>query len=154
MEDRIRDLLDAIRKDEQLSWVVEQLNASFAEGISQSAKDASSQALAEFVAPGSLSTREKTKREKYETSRPYTEDEKLELTKFALKEVFLTLPAMKASTFELLRELGSTASSIEFTVPDEEEREEGSYAEATNPNRDSQQELSRRFTAFLGRISS
>lgn len=154
MEDRVRDLLDAIRTDEQLFWVVEQLNASFAEGISQSAKDASSQPLAEFVVPGSLSAREKTKREKYETSRPYTDDEKLELTKFALKEIFLTLPAMKASTFESLRELGSTASSIEFTVPDEEEREEGSYAEAANPNRASQQELSRRFNEFLQRISS
>lgn len=154
MEDRARELLDALRRDERLSWVVEQLNASFAEGISQSAKDSSSQVLAEFYAPASLSTREKTKREKYETSRPYTDDEKLELTKFALREVFLTLPAMKASTFESLRELGSTASSIEFTVPDEEEREEGSYAEATNPNRDSQQELNRRFSEFLRRIGT
>lgn len=154
MEDRVRDLLDAIRKDEQLFWVVEQLNASFAEGLSQSAKDASSQSLSEFIVPGSLSAREKTKREKYETSRPYTDDEKLELTKFALKEIFLTLPAMKASTFESLRELGSTASYIEFTVPDEEEREEGSYAEAVNPNRDSQQALSHRFSEFLQRISS
>lgn len=154
MEDRVRDLLDAIRADEQLFWVVEQLNASFAEGISQSAKDASSQPLAEFVVPGSLSAREKTKREKYETSRPYTDDEKLELTKFALKEIFLTLPAMKASTFESLHELGSTASSIEFTVPDEEERKEGSYTVAANPNRASQQELGHRFNVFLERISS
>lgn len=154
MDDRVRDLLDAIRKDKGLSWVVDQLNASFAEGISQSAKDATSLALPEFVLPGSLTTREKTKREKYETSRPYTDDEKLELTKFALREVFLTLPAMKASTFESLRELGSTASSIEFTVPDEEEREEGSYAEAANPDRDSQQQLSQLFSEFLSRISS
>lgn len=154
MEDRVRDLLDAIRKDEKLFWVVEQLNASFAEGISQSAKDDSYQPLAELVLPGSLSAREKTKREKYETSRPYTDEEKLELTKFALKEVFLTLPAMKASTFESLRELGSTAASIEFTVPDEEEREEGSYVEAADPNRARQQELSRRFNEFLQRISS
>lgn len=154
MEDRVRELLDAMRRDERLAWVVEQLNASFAEGISQSAKDASSQVFSDFIAPAPLSTRDKTKREKYETSRPYTDDEKLELAKFALKEVFLTLPAMKASTFDSLRELGSTASSIEFTVPDEEEREEGSYAEATDSNRALQQELRRRFTEFLQRISS
>jgi hypothetical protein len=154
MEDGSRDFLDILRKDERLSWVVDQLNASFAEGISQSAKDAGSHTINEFADVGSLSTRERAKREKYETSRPFSDDEKLELTKFALKEVFLTLPAMRASTFESLRELGSTASSIEFTVPDDEERAEGSYAERTNPDRATQEELRRRITDFLQRINT
>lgn len=149
MEDISRDLLDLMRRDERLSWIVEQLTSSYAEGISQSAKDSNSHVQNEFSDVQSLSTREKAKREKYETSRPYTNEEKLDLAKFALKEVFLTLPAMKASTFESLRELGSTASTIEFTVPDEEERTEGSYSEEINPNRVLQQELGRRINEFL-----
>lgn len=55
MEDRVRGLLDAMRKDERLTWVVEQLNASFAEGISQSAKDAGSQVPGDSLAASLLS---------------------------------------------------------------------------------------------------
>jgi hypothetical protein len=99
MEDKSRYLLEILRNDDRLSWIVEQLTASYAEGISQSAKDTASPILTEIVDVQSLSRREKAKREKYETSRPYSSEEKLDLSKFALKEVFLTLPAMKAATF-------------------------------------------------------
>jgi hypothetical protein len=153
MEDKSRYLLEILRNDDRLSWIVEQLTASYAEGISQSAKDTASPILTEIVDVQSLSRREKAKREKYETSRPYSSEEKLDLSKFALKEVFLTLPAMKAATFNSLRELGSTATSIEFTVPDEEDRAEGSYTEEVTPTRDSQEDLKRRINEFLQRIT-
>jgi hypothetical protein len=154
MEKKVRELFDAMRADESVSWVVEQLSASFAEGVSESAKDAVAQESAKSNAGGSRAKREKSGRENYETSRSYTDVEKLELAKFALKEVFLTLPAMTISTLERLRELGSTASSIEFRTPDEEGPEDGAHVLASSLNGVSQQELRRRFAEFLRGIES
>jgi hypothetical protein len=48
------------------------------------------------------STRERTKREKYQTSRPYEEKEKLELVRFAFQEVFVTIPSMQRASARAL----------------------------------------------------
>jgi hypothetical protein len=127
MEENSRSTLDVIRSDENLGWVAAQLVASFSEGIAHSAKDGESVLQRDYMESMGLSPRERTKREKYETTRPYEESEKIDLIKFALGEVFLTLPSMQIATEKYLKELGSKASAIEFRSPDEEGLLEGTY---------------------------
>lgn len=120
MKKTSREALDLFKK-EKISWIVDQLIASFSEGIASSAEDASPIHGDISIESVKLSSSERTKRKKYETSRPYDEHEKLDLIKFALHEVFLNLPALKMSADKSLKELGATADKIEFLAPDEEE---------------------------------
>jgi hypothetical protein len=152
MEETSRAALDVLRSDKKIDWVVEQLIASFSEGIADSAKESSSLAQSQFVDAMGLSTRERTKREKYETSRPYDENEKLELIRFALEEVFVTLPSMQNATAKIIKELGSPASSIEFIAPDEEGQPEGSYTRKIAESHISVEHLKQRLAAFFERL--
>jgi hypothetical protein len=138
MDETSRNALDVFRSDDNVAWIADQLITSFSEGIAHSAKDGEQVLQRDLIESMGLSSREKTKREKYETSRPYEEPEKLELVKFALEEVFVTLPLMQEATEQALRELGTKATAIEFLAPDEEERQQGSYKKefgADNKNR-------------------
>ena len=152
MEETSRAALDVLRSDENLAWVAEQLIASFSEGIAHSAKESTSVVQREYIDDMALTPREKTKREKYETSRPYDEKEKLELIRFAFDEVFVTLPSMQNLSVKALHDLGSTASAIEFTAPDEEERLEGSYTRDIAQNVVSVQDLKQRLEDFRRKL--
>lgn len=129
MAETSRIAIDLLRANEEVAWVAEHLLASYSEGIAQSAKelavsDATNLAM---VQDETTARREKAKREKYETSRPYSEAEKIELLEFALKQVFIALPATQSSIAMALIDLGATADAIEFSAPDDEERETRSY---------------------------
>jgi hypothetical protein len=152
MDELSRATLDVLRTDEKIYWVSEQLVASFSEGISHSAKDTDGTVQRDFIDVMALTPRERTKREKYEMSRPYDENEKLDLVRFALQEVFVTLPAMQNASAKALRELGSSASMIEFTAPDEEERQEGSYMRKLVADV-AIEELKKRVDAFCERLT-
>lgn len=155
MEETSRNVLDVFRSDENVAWVADQLITSFSEGIAHSAKDGAQILQRDFIEAMGLSSREKTKREKYETSRPYEEYEKLELIKFALEEVFVTLPTMQMATEKALRDLGTNASAIEFLAPDEEERPEGSYTqEFGRDDKKRIDDLKQRLSQFSERLSS
>ena len=68
MHPRVSVLLPEIQKNQDTAWIVEQVLQSFAQGISMSAKDASlDRQFHEFGSAG-LSTGERQKREKYETT--------------------------------------------------------------------------------------
>lgn len=143
-----RAVIDLLRTDERLTWIVDQLVASFTEGIAQSAKETGDSTRMDPVNAGVVSTREKTKREKYETSRPYSEEEKVALIEFALHEVFVTLPSIQAATATALAQLGSSANAIEFAAPDDEERIERSYTRKISPEGVRAEDLRNRFEAF------
>jgi hypothetical protein len=155
MDQRSQAALDLLRKDDRVAWVVEQVTDSFAEGIAQSAKERAIMAHADFfvMSDSDVSARERTKREKYETSRPYQEAEKLELIRFALKEVFVTLPKVQEANAKWLRDLGSDATTIEFDTPDNEERVEGSYAQSLTPDQAVNADLDRRFSDFIEKMT-
>lgn len=155
MEETSRNALDVFRSDQNVAWIADQLVTSFSEGIAHSAKDGEQVLQRDFIESMGLSSREKTKREKYETSRPYEEHEKLALVKFALEEVFVTLPTMRMATEKALRELGTNATAIEFLAPDEEERPEGSYAqEFGRDDKKRIEDLKQRLSQFSERLSS
>ncbi|WP_121242998.1 hypothetical protein [Sulfurisoma sediminicola] len=153
MTDQSRAALDLLRLDEKLSWVSEQLVASFTEGITHSAKEETGLGQRNFLDSMDLTPRERTKREKYEMSRPYDESEKMELIQFALKEIFVTLPSMQDATAKALRDLGSRASAIEFSAPDDEERPDGGYQRSLRDGAVDAEDLSERFAAFRERLA-
>lgn len=147
--------LDLLRADDKSSWIMDHLTASFSEGIAQSAKEVSRSAPRDFELTMEIpSRREKAKREKYETSRPYDEAEKVELIQYALHEVFVTLPAIQDATARSLKELGALAGAIEFSAPDDEERTERSYAIKLSESPETSQDLERRLATFQEKLNS
>lgn len=154
MDEKSQAVLEILRTDDRVAWIVEQLTDSFAEGIAQSAKESGSLAQADHFIKSevTISTREKRKREKYETSRPYQEAEKLDLICFAIQEVFVTLPKMQESNATWLDELGSTATAIEFAAPDDEERAEGSYVQPLVIDQVAVADLRQRYEQFVERL--
>lgn len=152
MEEISRAALEVLRSDQRISWIPDQLIVSFSEGIACSAKDTDGEAQRTIVDSMDLSAREKTKREKYETTRPYNESEKLELVQFALQEIFVTLPSMQNAAARALKGFGSTAVAIEFTSPDEEEQAGGPHIQELVDNAAPVDELRRRLEAFRQRL--
>jgi hypothetical protein len=153
MDETSKAALDLIRRDDKLDWVLEQLISSFSEGIAQSAKERGNAVQVDMqVAETQMTSKERTKREKYETSRPYEETEKLDLINFALHEVFVTLPEIQAATAKSLKDLGATSTRIEFATPDDEERADGSYAVDVSDDRNNLEDLRQRFSSFSERL--
>jgi hypothetical protein len=150
MAERSRDAMDTLRGDPAIAWVVDHLSETFSEGVSHSAKEDLPSTRTDFMqAAGELTPRERTKREKYETSRPYTEQEKLALIEFALEQVFVAVPAMESATWNSLKELGSNVERVEFSLPDEEDRIQATeHIREVAPDPERAIDLKYRFEAF------
>lgn len=154
MEDKSGLALELIQADEGVSWVRDQLVSSFAEGITQSAKERSSVTQSDFfLVEDSLPSRERNKREKYETSRPYEEAEKIELIQHALHEVFVTIPALQNEVVRALSEFGVKADYIEFSTPDEEQPS-GNHHHRITMRQDHATDLAQRFDSFKEKLKS
>jgi len=148
-----RTILQLLNEDRRASWVHDELLASFAEGVAQSAKDqASFGSDIEDARGPAVSGKELKKRLQYETSRPYDDREKLELIRHALHEVFVTIPSVRLAVARSLAELGVRAVAVEFSEPDEQERsgEDGRYivSISTAEVEPSRNESTRRFQRF------
>jgi hypothetical protein len=124
MEETSRIALDLIQSDDRILWVGNQLLATFAEGVTQSAKERGSLAQVDaLVSAEGVTQREKIKREKYETSRQYDEAEKIDLVLYALREVYVVMPAVQLALMRALMDLGAGARTIIFSTPSEEQAE-------------------------------
>jgi hypothetical protein len=143
-------VLELLQADERLSWVRDQLLASFGEGITQSAKDSAFDPVK--LPDADVMQRERTKREKYESSRPYDEAEKVALIEQALHEVFVTIPAMVLATTESLVKLGVEALVIEFSAPDEEEGVEAARVHVVEMDSSTAAELRHRLEVFKANL--
>jgi hypothetical protein len=125
--EKIELVMSLLREHDSTPWVADQVASSFGQGVSMNAKDALGDAQFEGLEPSDLTAREKQKREKYETTRPYTDGEKLELLADALETLYVDLPAIQVAGLELLQGLGVTGTSIEFAPPDEPEQGRHEY---------------------------
>lgn len=141
-----RDLLDLLRRDEKIAWVVDHLLNSFAEGITESAKEKVVNSNPEV--DDKTEAREKTKRAKYETTRPYTDSEKIELISFAIQQVFEVIPAMQTAAAHALKEFDVNASVIEFAAPDSEERTDETYSRLLESYGPVERDLRSRYEKF------
>lgn len=127
--EEVDQILRLMRESDDIRWVAEQIEASFAQGISMSAKEAIVDArFFDLQSPTGLSKIEQRKREKYETTRPYTDLEKKELIVAALKAVFVDLPATQSAGMKGLHEVGADVTSIEFMPPAELEQGHSGYS--------------------------
>ena len=127
MDETIDTFLSVLRRDGATSWVADELTQTFAQGISMSVKDATLDAQFFALELDGLSSRERQKREKYETTRPYSDDEKIELLRAALQTLFVELPEIQATGIERLRGFGAKADYLEFVPPDEPEQGQSGY---------------------------
>lgn len=156
MVDKSRMALDLMRSDATVSWVSDQVAASFAEGITQSAKDRGLlDTSSEFqLAQAEVTQRERTKREKYETSRPYEEPEKVELIAHALHELFVTIPAVQLAAAGSLLDLGAKTAAIEFSTPDDEENLERTPDHSVSMDQATAADLRHRYELFREKLAS
>jgi hypothetical protein len=158
MDERSRVALDLIRDDKEVSWVRDQLVVTFAAGFMQSAKERSLNNTSESLSilEANVTKRERSKREKYETSRRYDEVEKVELIVQALHEVFVTIPAIQLAVAQSLQKFGAETAFIEFLPPDEEEEAivESAPGHTISMNTDTQADLRQRFEEFKARLES
>ena len=120
--EKIDLVMRLLREDERTPWVADQVASSFAQGVSMNVKEALSDVQFYNPEPSDLTSRERQKREKYETTRPYSDEEKLELLTEALDALYVDLPAIQVAALKSLRDLGMAASTIEFAPPDEPEQ--------------------------------
>lgn len=147
-------VLDLLRERPEVGWVASQLQETLADGISMTVRDSADDAVFMQLEPTDLSTRERQKREKYETTRPYTDEEASELIIGALKELFETLPAVQTAALERVRSLAGRDVAIEFFPPDEVERGEPAHRLTTENYAAYQQDLEIRLDKFLSELQS
>lgn len=146
--EKIDLVMRLLREDEQTPWVAGQVASSFAQGVSMNVKEALSDAQFYSLEPSDLTNREKQKREKYETTRPYSDNEKLELLTEALDTLYIDLPAIQVAGIKSLLDLGAAGSTIEFAPPDEPEQGRHGYTVDLKQVRKSQERLKKNFEEF------
>ena len=118
------ELIELLRESESVSWVADQIEHTLAQGITMTVKDIEYDSEFYRLEPSDLTKRERKKRETYETTRAYTEEEAIELIEEAFEAVFMTLPSVQAHIFKQLTKIDSELSAIEFVSPDEPGRED------------------------------
>lgn len=120
--EKIDQLMNLMRNSENFSWVADQISSTFDQGISINAKEAQEdRQFSQLSYP--LTIQETKKREKYETSRPYTDQEKLELLSKAITAVFEVLPAIQSNGIKTLKMFNENITRIEFLSPNNTEQQ-------------------------------
>lgn len=88
----IEDFLDELRLSPSTSWMANEIDETLSHGISMNVKDAESDSGFFDLAPSyDVLAVERNKRQKYETSRPYSEDEKVDVILKAIEVMYLDL---------------------------------------------------------------
>jgi hypothetical protein len=147
-------VLRLMLESEDARWIAEQIEASFAQGISMSVKKAIVDGrFFELEPPTGLSKIEQRKREKYETTRPYTDSDKKELIVTALRAVFIDLPAIQSAGIKGLREIGADFTRVEFMPPAELEQGHSGYSRSLAEAETQESSLRVRVERFLAEFN-
>jgi hypothetical protein len=154
MEDEVVTMLSLLRGSESTRWVAEQVVRTFSQGLSMSVKDASQDLGFSAREPAGLTTRERRKREKYETTRPYSDQEKVDLLRRALEALYVELPAIQVAALNGLKDLRTKATTIEFVAPDEPEQSDVSYSVSLETLSSQKEYLITNFREFAKILSS
>jgi len=149
MDTRAEVLLSLLRSSGDTSWVAEQVTRSIAEGISTPVKDAAKDARFKEQEPPAIKAADQRKRQKYETTRAYTEPEEFNLVLSAFEALYVELPAVQVAGLKQLLELGSTAVAIEFIPPDASEPDVHAYTISIEQVQNRQLILEESFANFV-----
>ncbi|MDG0799538.1 hypothetical protein [Pectobacterium polaris] len=119
--ENIEVFLRELRESPITSWVAGEVDETLSQGISMNVKDAATDSkFYEFFLSQNISTQERNKRQKYETSRVFTDDEKLEVILKAFEVIYLDLPAIRQSAIMNLSEIDTNIEKITFSSAEEE----------------------------------
>ncbi|CAG9297538.1 hypothetical protein [Celerinatantimonas diazotrophica] len=120
--EKIEDFLNVLRQSSGTSWMAEEIEDTFSQGISMKAQEADTDSsFFKLVPPDQLPAPEKKKRQKYETSRPFTPDEKVGVILKSIEVAFLDVPKIRHSALENLLKFDATIESIKFVPSDNDE---------------------------------
>lgn len=129
--ENIEDFLKELRQAPATTWVAEEIEETLSQGVSMNVKEAVADSrFFDLVPSQDLSAKERNKRQKYETSRPFTDQEKIEVALKALEVIYLDLPEIRNSAIENLNEFGDVAA-VFFSSADEELIEQSVVHEIT-----------------------
>ena len=119
--DDFEDFLRKLRENPATAWIADEIDETISQGVSMNVKDADKDSsFFELASTEELSTKEKNKRQNYETSRPYTEEEKIDLALKTIKVMYLDLPAIRYSALNNFREFCDEVKSISFSSDEKE----------------------------------
>ncbi|WP_054688215.1 hypothetical protein [Pantoea stewartii] len=123
MED-INDFIRELKDLEGVNWIANELDETLSQGVLMSADDADKELsynrVFELSPFEELPAKERKKRTKYETTRPFTEEEKIDVIKNAFRVVFLDLPAVREAAMNNLRDFDNNIKTIVFSNSSEE----------------------------------
>lgn len=118
---KIEDLLRVLKESPSTRWVAHEVDETLSQGVSMNFKDAAEDSRFYELMPAiNIPTQDKNKRQKYETSRPFTEDEKIEVILKAFEVMYLDLPAIRESAIKNLAEIDNGIKSIVFSSADDD----------------------------------
>ena len=145
-------LIQLLRETQSNAWVADQLERSLGQGVSMTVKDTKGDAEFSQLEPSDLTARERKKRETYETTRAYTDEEAVKLIEEAFRTIFVVLPAIQQSALKELHALGLEFDGIRFAVPDEPGREDASHTIESGSERFSEETAKKRVDRFLEKV--
>lgn len=156
--EKFEKLMMLIQEDDNTSWISQQLKDTFSEGVSVSVKELRTDSEYYQNEPDNISTKERNKRDKYETSRPYTNQEKYQLVIKALERAFIELPEIQFSAINNLSELCDGVKVIEFFESgetDEKVKSNSNDGHQIESSRlaENNEELKNSFNSFIKDIS-
>ncbi|MGP5323524.1 hypothetical protein [Vreelandella titanicae] len=141
--ENIEDFLSELRQALATEWVADEIEETLSQGVSMNVKEAVTDSrFFDLVPSQNLSAKERNKRQKYETSRPFTEEEKAEVILKALEVIYLDLPAIRKSAIENLNVFGNI-ETISFSSADEELIEQNVVHEVTRESVNKESEMYR-----------
>jgi hypothetical protein len=146
--DNVETVLSLLDESESTGWVAEQVRSTFSQGLSMSVKEPSQELAFRQAAPAGLTPLERRKREKYETTRAFTDPEKLDLLHESLQALYLDLPAIQNAALECLQKIGEPVENIEFVSPDEPEQTRERYTVNLDTITSERQYLAEHFPEF------
>lgn len=153
--DTIEEFLRELRQVPATTWVADEIDETLSQGVSMNVKDAAADSgFFELLPFQNVPAKERNKRLTYETSRPFTEEEKIQVILKAIEVMYLDLPAIRNSALNNLKAFGDI-DSIVFSSADEEftKQEMVHQINITEVSQelDKYRELHSRFASELGR---
>ena len=149
----VEDFLRVLRQTPTTTWIADEIDETLSQGVSMNVKEAATDSrFFDLVPSQDLPAKERNKRQKYETSRPFTEEEKVEVILKALEVMYLDLPAIRSSAINNLK-VFEDVESITFSSADGEFIEEGIvheiYADEVSQELDTFKEMHSNFIREL-----
>lgn len=155
MDQKIGHALRILSDEMQSTWVSDQVESSFEEGITERVSEQPKSAASSVatVAVGFRDAKkEQSKRESYETTRPYSTEEQLKLLEFALEQVFLALPAVRESASSQLRTLDPAIEAVEFLSDQDQAAAPGHRQELSSEDASPTSDLAESIQSFMQKV--